>query len=42
MNCVFRLSVGLSTEIMEFEDKEAYKVLETVVLVWKSKKMESW
>ena len=41
INCVLRLSLGLSTLIMEFEDKQAYKIFETGVLVWKSKKMES-
>ena len=33
VNCVFRLSLGLSTQIMEFEDKRAYKMFETGVIV---------
>ena len=39
INCVFRLSLDLSNQIMEFEGKQAYKVFETGVLVWKSKNM---
>ena len=34
INCVFRLSLGLSTQIMAFEYKQAYKKAETGVLVW--------
>ena len=41
-NCVFRLSLGLSIQIMEFKYKEAYKMIETGVLVWKSKNMKSY
>ena len=37
INCVFRLSLCVSTQIMEFEYKQAYKMIETGVLVWKSK-----
>ena len=40
-NCVFRLSLGLSRQIMEFKYKQAYKMIETGVLVWKSKNMKS-
>ena len=39
-NCVFRLSLGLSTQIKEFKYKQAYKLIETGVLVWKSKNMK--
>ena len=41
-NCVFRLSLGLSTQTMEFKYKQAYKMIETGVLVWKSKNMKSY
>ena len=41
-NCVFRLSLGLSTQIMEFKYTQAYKMIETGVLVWKSKNMKSY
>ena len=41
-NCIFRLSLGLSTQIMEFKYKQTYKMIETGVLVWKSKNMESY
>ena len=41
-NCVVRLSLGLSTQIMEFKHKQAYKMIETGVLVWKSKNMKSY
>ena len=41
-NCVVRLSLGLSTQIMEFKYKQAYKMIETGVLVWKSKNMKSY
>ena len=41
-NCVFRLSLGLFTQIMEFKYKQAYKMIETGVLVWKSKYMKSF
>ena len=30
----------LCTQIMEFEDKQAYKIFETGVLVWKSKNIK--
>ena len=33
---------GLSTQIMEFEYKQAYKLIETAVLVWKSKNMKPY
>ena len=36
INCVFRLSLGLSTQILEVEYTQAYKMIETGVLVWKS------
>ena len=42
MNCIFRLSLGLSTQILKFEDKQAYNMFETGVLVWKSKNMEPY
>ena len=42
INCVFRPSVGLSTQIMEFEYKQAYTRIETGVLVWKSKIMKPY
>ena len=38
-NCDFRLSLGLFTQIMEFKYKQANKMIETEVLVWKSKNM---
>ena len=38
INCVFRLSLGLSIRILEVDYKQAYKMIETGVLVWKSKK----
>ena len=41
-NCVFRLTLGLSTQIMEFEYKQAYKLIETGVLFWKSKIMKPY
>ena len=41
-NCVFRLSLGLFTQIMEFKYKQAYKMIETGVLVWKSKNLKSY
>ena len=41
-NCFFRLSLALSTQIMEFKYKQAYKTIETGVLVWKSKNMMSY
>ena len=31
--CFFRLSLGLSTQILEVEGKQAYKIIETRVLV---------
>ena len=40
INCVLRLSLRLCTQIMECEDKQAYKIFETGVLVWKSKNMK--
>ena len=41
--CVFPdLFLGLSTQIMEFEYKQAYKMIETGVLVWKSKNMKPY
>ena len=36
------LSLGLSTQIMEFEDKQAYKMVETGVLVQKPKSMKPY
>ena len=42
VNCVFRLYLALSTRIMEFEYKQAYKMIETGVLVWKSKNMKPY
>ena len=42
MNCVFKLSLGVSTQIMEFEYKQAYRTVETAVLVGKSKNMQSY
>ena len=41
-NCIFRLSLGLSTQIMEFKYKQSYKMIETGVLVWNSKNMKSY
>ena len=41
-NCVFRLSLGLFTQIMAFKYKQAYKMIETGVLVWKSKNMKPY
>ena len=41
-NCVFRLSLVLFTQIMEFQYKQAYKTIETGVLVWKSKNMNPY
>ena len=41
-NCVFRISLGLSTQIMDFKYKQAYKMIEIGVLVWKSKNMNSY
>ena len=41
-NCVFRLSLGLFTQIMDFKYKQAYKMIETGVVVWKSKNMKSY
>ena len=38
---VLRLSLDLSTQIMEFKYKQAYKMIETGVLVRKSKNMKS-
>ena len=34
--------MGLSTQIMELEYKQAYKMIETGVLVWKSKFMKPY
>ena len=31
-----------STQIIEFQDRQAYKMFETVVLVWKSKNMKPY
>ena len=42
INCVFRLSLGLSTQIMKFQYKQAYKMIETGFLVWKSKNMKPY
>ena len=42
MNWVFRLSLGLSTQILEFEYKQAYKMIEAGVLVCKSKNMKQY
>ena len=39
---VFSVSFGFSTQIMEFEDRQAHKMSETGVLVWKSKNMEPY
>ena len=39
-NCVFRLSLRLSTQIIEFEYKQAYKMIGTGVLAWQSKNMK--
>ena len=33
MNCGFRLSLGFSTQIIEFEDWQVYKMFETEVLI---------
>ena len=41
-NGVFRLFLGLSTQIMEFEYKQANKMIETGVLDWKSKIMKPY
>ena len=41
INCVFRLFLDFSTQLMEFEDKQAYKTVETGVLVWKIKEHET-
>ena len=40
--CVFRLSLGLSTQNMEFKYKQANKKIETGVLVWKPKNKKSY
>ena len=42
IHCVFRLSLGLSTQILEVEYKQAYKMIETGVLVWKSKDIKPY
>ena len=39
---VFSVFFGFSTQIMEFEDRQAHKMSETGVLVWKSKNMEPY
>ena len=36
------LFLGSSTQIMEFEYKQAYKMIETGVLIWKSKNMKPY
>ena len=36
------LSLGLSTQFMEFEYKQAYKMIETEVSVWKTKNMKPY
>ena len=41
-HCVFRLCLGLSTQILEVEYKQAYKMIDTGVLVWKSKNIKSY
>ena len=35
-------SLGLSTQFMEFEYKQAYKMIETDVSVWKTKNMKPY
>ena len=40
VNCVSRLSLGLSTQIMEIEYNQACKMIETGVLVWKSNNLK--
>ena len=42
VNYVFRVSLDLSTQIMEFEYKQACKMIETGVLVWKSNNMKPY
>ena len=42
INCVFRPFLGSCTQIMECEYKQAYKMIETGVLVWKSKNMKPY
>ena len=42
IDCVFRLSLGLFTLIMEFKYKQAYKMIERGVLTWKSKIMKPY
>ena len=42
INCVFRLSLGLSTQILEVDYKQAYKMIETGVFVWKSNKIKPY
>ena len=41
MNCVFRTFLRLFIEIMEFEDKQGYKLFQMGVLVWKQKNLQS-
>ena len=41
-NWFFRLSLGLSTQILKVEYKQAYKMIETGVLVWKSKNIQPY
>ena len=41
-NYVVRLSLALSTQTIEFKYKQAYKMTETGVSVWKSKNMKSY
>ena len=42
INYVFRLSLGLSTQILEVDYKQAYEMIETGVLVRKSKKIKPY
>ena len=41
-NCVFRLYLDLARQIMEFKYKQAYKMIKTGILVWKTKNMKSY
>ena len=42
IHCVVRLSLGWSTQIWEVKYKQAYKMIETGVLVWKSKNIKPY
>ena len=42
INFAFRLFLGLYTQNMEFGDKQAKKMIETGVSIWKSKNMKPY